>query len=76
MNCTFEIIQEELKRGMYNGPLRFPLICSKGQELIVRITNGEAKWSELFEKNVFFSRYHYYLQIVASCDDEAIQKKW
>lgn len=61
MNCTFEIIQEELKRG---------------QELIVRITNGEAKWADLFTKHTFFSQYQYYLQIIASCDDEEIQKKW
>ncbi|KAG8758891.1 polynucleotide adenylyltransferase [Serendipita sp. 396] len=61
MNCTFEIMQEELKRG---------------HDICLRISNNEAKWSELFEKHKFFSKYHYYLQIITSCDDAEIQKKW
>lgn len=61
MNCTLEVMKEELLRG---------------KEITTKITNGEAQWAELFEKHNFFTKYHYYLQVIASCCDKAEQSKW
>ncbi|PVG00489.1 putative PAP1-poly(A) polymerase [Serendipita vermifera] len=61
MNCTLEIMKEELKRG---------------HEICTRIAAGEATWSDLFEKHNFFSRYHYYLQVIASSSEQLEHSKW
>lgn len=41
-----------------------------------RIMIGKAKWKDLFSKHDFFQKYKYYLQIIASSDDEDMQRNW
>ncbi|KAJ2866817.1 polynucleotide adenylyltransferase [Coemansia aciculifera] len=54
---TKRIIESEFKRG---------------EEITTKILQGEAKWTELFEKSDFFRRYRYYLQVnVMSTDVES-----
>ncbi|KAJ2687845.1 polynucleotide adenylyltransferase [Coemansia spiralis] len=44
----------------------------RGEEITTKILQGEAKWSELFEKSDFFRRYNYYLQVnVMSTDADS-----
>ncbi|KAJ2490998.1 polynucleotide adenylyltransferase [Coemansia sp. RSA 2050] len=44
----------------------------RGEEITTKILQGEAKWSELFEKSDFFQRYSYYLQVnVMSTDADS-----
>ncbi|KAJ3091075.1 polynucleotide adenylyltransferase [Quaeritorhiza haematococci] len=41
-----------------------------------RIMVQKGKWAELFEKDDFFHRYKYYLQVIASSDSAERQLKW
>ncbi|KAJ2349073.1 polynucleotide adenylyltransferase [Coemansia sp. RSA 2673] len=51
---TKRIIESEFKRG---------------EDTTTKILQGEAKWTELFEKSDFFRRYKYYLQVNAKSTD-------
>jgi poly(A) polymerase len=61
MKSTMDVMKEELERGRL---------------ITEQIWNGEAEWSELFQRHSFFSKYIYYLQVIASCCDEAEHAKW
>lgn len=41
-----------------------------------RITVGGKRWEDLFEKHDFFSRYKYYLQVIASSDSMDNLRIW
>ncbi|KAJ3123840.1 polynucleotide adenylyltransferase [Physocladia obscura] len=68
---TFRVTMEEFKRGV---------------ELTEKILNGSGgsagennvpkTWADLVEKNDFFDRYKYYLQIIASSDTEDRHLRW
>jgi poly(A) polymerase len=48
----------------------------RAADLTDRVMIGKAKWSELFEKHDFFTRYKYYLQVIASSDSADTQLLW
>ncbi|EIM85694.1 poly-A polymerase [Stereum hirsutum FP-91666 SS1] len=48
----------------------------KGADIVDKVIVGTATWSELFAKHDFFHKYRYYLQIIASTGDPALQIKW
>ncbi|KAJ3197264.1 polynucleotide adenylyltransferase [Irineochytrium annulatum] len=48
----------------------------RGLEITEKIIMGTAKWEELFEKDDFFHRYKYYLQIIASTDSPERHLLW
>ncbi|KIJ13272.1 hypothetical protein PAXINDRAFT_163709 [Paxillus involutus ATCC 200175] len=48
----------------------------KGADVVDRVIVGTASWSELFAKHDFFHKYRYYLQVVASTDDQELHIKW
>ncbi|KAG8930246.1 polynucleotide adenylyltransferase [Tulasnella sp. 417] len=50
--------------------------CKRAAEVVARIFDEGAPWSELFEKHDFFSRYRYYIQVVAAADSAENLKKW
>ncbi|GES88571.1 poly-A polymerase [Rhizophagus clarus] len=58
---TKKIIEEEFKRAA---------------EIADKVMIGTGKWSDLFSKHDFFSRYRHYLQIIASSNSAARQLKW
>ncbi|EGF82778.1 hypothetical protein BATDEDRAFT_9489 [Batrachochytrium dendrobatidis JAM81] len=41
-----------------------------------KIMLGREKWTVLFQKNDFFHRYKYYLQVIASSNDDEKQLMW
>ena len=48
----------------------------RAANLTDRIMIGAASWPELFEKHDFFSRYKYYLQVIASSSTAESQLSW
>ncbi|CAG8657195.1 Poly(A) polymerase [Rhizophagus irregularis] len=58
---TKKIIEEEFKRAA---------------EIADKVMIGTGKWSDLFSKHDFFSRYRHYLQIITSSDSATRQLKW
>lgn len=52
------------------------IYSTKAAEVVNRIFDEGAPWSELFEKHDFFSRYRYYIQVVAAADSPENLKKW
>lgn len=48
----------------------------KGADIVDKVIVGKAQWSELFEKHDFFTKYRYYLQIIASTVNPDVQLKW
>ncbi|KAG8948098.1 polynucleotide adenylyltransferase [Tulasnella sp. 424] len=50
--------------------------CKRAAEVVTRIFDEGAPWSELFEKHDFFSRYRHYIQVVAAADSAENLKKW
>ena len=48
----------------------------RGVEITEKIFLGSATWNDLFEKNDFFHRYKYYLQIIASSDSAERHLRW
>lgn len=48
----------------------------RGSEVVDRIFRGKTSWNELFEKNDFFHKYKYYLQVIASSGSADLQLKW
>ncbi|KAG8897634.1 polynucleotide adenylyltransferase [Tulasnella sp. 403] len=50
--------------------------CKRAAEVVGRIFEEGAPWSELFEKHDFFSRYRYYIQVVAAANTPENIKKW
>lgn len=48
----------------------------QGADIVDKVIVGTATWSELFAKHDFFHKYRYYLQIIASTGDPALQIKW
>ncbi|KAG8948097.1 polynucleotide adenylyltransferase [Tulasnella sp. 424] len=50
--------------------------CKRAADVVIRIFVEGAPWSELFEKHDFFSRYRYYLQVVAAADSAENLTKW
>ncbi|KAG8931019.1 polynucleotide adenylyltransferase [Tulasnella sp. 419] len=50
--------------------------CRRAAEVVDRVMKDGAPWSELFEKHDFFSRYRYYIQVVASANSSENLKKW
>ncbi|KAG8901160.1 polynucleotide adenylyltransferase, partial [Tulasnella sp. 417] len=57
---------------------RMPIITPAypSAEVVARIFDEGAPWSELFEKHDFFSKYRYYLQVVAIADNAENLKIW
>ncbi|KAG8913616.1 polynucleotide adenylyltransferase [Tulasnella sp. 417] len=57
---------------------RMPIITPAypSAEVVARIFDKGASWSELFEKHDFFSRYRYYLQVVAATNSAENLKIW
>ena len=47
-----------------------------GADIVDKVIVGKASWSELFEKHDFFTKYRYYLQVIASTVDPAAHVKW
>ena len=47
-----------------------------GADIVDKILLGSVGWSELFEKHDFFSKYRYYLQVIASTGNPDLQIKW
>ncbi|RIA95304.1 Poly(A) polymerase pla1 [Glomus cerebriforme] len=60
-HSTKKIIEEEFNRAA---------------EIADKVMVGTGKWSDLFAKHEFFSRYRYYLQIIASSNSATRQLKW
>ncbi|KAJ2454296.1 polynucleotide adenylyltransferase [Coemansia sp. RSA 2336] len=57
---TKQIIETEIKRGLV---------------IVDKIMKREASWSELFEKDVFFRRYRFYIQVnVSSINEDEFNK--
>ncbi|KAG8865141.1 polynucleotide adenylyltransferase [Tulasnella sp. 330] len=50
--------------------------CKLASEIVGRIFEEGAPWSELFGKHDFFSRYRYYIQVVAAANTDENIKKW
>lgn len=50
--------------------------CRRAAEVVGRIFDEDAPWSELFEKHDFFSRYRYYIQVVAVASTSETLNKW
>ena len=48
----------------------------RAADITDRIMIGKAKWCDLFAKHDFFRQYKYYLQIIASSDEDEMQRKW
>ncbi|KAJ3097771.1 polynucleotide adenylyltransferase [Phlyctochytrium planicorne] len=48
----------------------------RGWEITEKIFMGTAKWNDLFEKDDFFYRYKYYLQVIASTDSKERHLRW
>jgi len=48
----------------------------KGADTVDKVIVGKATWSELFEKHDFFTKYRYYLQVIASTVNPDVQLKW
>ncbi|PKI83132.1 Pap1p [Malassezia vespertilionis] len=48
----------------------------RGAEIVDRVFAGKEQWATLFEKNDFFHKYKYYLQIIASSGSADLQLKW
>ena len=48
----------------------------RAANIVDRIIIGTASWTELFEKHDFFTRYKYYLQILASSSSSETQLSW
>ncbi|KAJ3329356.1 polynucleotide adenylyltransferase [Blyttiomyces sp. JEL0837] len=48
----------------------------RGAEITEKIFIGTATWHDLFEKEDFFHRYKYYLQIIASTDSQERHFRW
>jgi hypothetical protein len=57
------------------GPLNF-VFFGIAAGIVDRIAVGQAEWSELFQPHDFFTRYRYYLQIIASSGSAELQLKW
>jgi len=47
-----------------------------GADIVDKVIVGKATWSELFEKHDFFTKYRYYLQVIASTVNSDVQLKW
>lgn len=52
------------------------IIITQGTEVAERINMGKASWQELFKKHDFFDRYKYYLQAIASSENQEKQRLW
>ena len=61
LNSTLTIMNAEFKRGF---------------EIVTKIEEKKATWSNLFAKSDFFYRYKHYFQIIACCDDEEKYRIW
>lgn len=48
----------------------------RGAEVVERIMNQQATWTELFEPHNVFTKYRWYLQVVASSGSADLQLKW
>jgi poly(A) polymerase len=48
----------------------------RAADLTDRVMIGKGHWSELFEKHDFFTRYKYYLQVIASSNSADTQLLW
>lgn len=48
----------------------------RAAEISSKALVGQLPWSALFEKDDFFYRYRYYLQVIASSDSEELQLRW
>ncbi|KAI8846179.1 Poly(A) polymerase central domain-containing protein [Chytridium lagenaria] len=48
----------------------------RGSEITEKIFLGAATWNDLFEKDDFFHRYKYYLQVIASTDSAERHLRW
>lgn len=48
----------------------------RAANIVDRIMIGSASWPELFEKHDFFTRYKYYLQVLASSSTAESQLSW
>jgi poly(A) polymerase len=47
-----------------------------GADIVDKVIVGKASWSELFEKHDFFTKYRYYLQVIAATVNPDLQLKW
>lgn len=50
--------------------------CRRAAEVVTRVFEEGAPWAELFEKHDFFTRYRYYIQVIACADTPENMKKW
>lgn len=48
----------------------------RGGEVLMRIEQGTANWSDLFEKSDFFYRNRFFFQLVASCESGENFRMW
>ncbi|KAJ3116277.1 polynucleotide adenylyltransferase [Phlyctochytrium bullatum] len=48
----------------------------RGWDITEKIFVGSATWNDLFEKDDFFHRYKYYLQVIASTDSAERHLRW
>ncbi|CAO3642113.1 unnamed protein product [Cunninghamella blakesleeana] len=44
--------------------------------IVNKVMHGFTSWDSLFKENSFFQKYHYYIQIVTSANDESKLVKW
>ncbi|KAI8895638.1 Poly(A) polymerase central domain-containing protein [Globomyces pollinis-pini] len=49
---------------------------SRAADIATKIMAGQENWNTLFQKNDFFHRYKYYLQVIASTNSAETQTKW
>ncbi|KAJ3087864.1 polynucleotide adenylyltransferase [Physocladia obscura] len=68
---TFRVTMEEFKRGV-----ELTERILSGSSGSVGENNMSKTWADLVEKNDFFDRYKYYLQIIASSDTEDRHLRW
>ena len=76
---TQMIITEEFKKGPAVSITLLVFVVAYqllGADIVDKVIIGKASWSELFEKHDFFTKYRYYLQVIASTVNPDVQLKW